>query len=426
MIIITSPQERFYGELFVPGDRLITSLAIMLGALARGVTEVRGFSEADGCRSAVNCLRALGVKITSKGNRLLIEGRNRKLDAPARELDAGPSNTTALLLLGILAGQDFKVTLTGGRSLQGQFLQGVAEPLQQMGVQFEGQTGGLPVTFRGGRLKPISCQFSRAEAPVKSAVLLAGLYPAGATVFEELRASPDHAELMLARFGAKVTSFDGRVSVQGAGILKSCLIRVPGDISAAAFLIAAAAMLPGSEVLIKRVGVNPARCGIIDALMHMGADIQLRDKALWGKEPVADILIKGGPVLKAVQFGPEMFPRLAGDLPALMVAALVAEGKTVISIPDEQQTGEPDPIISLIDQLKKLGAAVELTEQGITVEGKAALKGVDVDSCGDHRAAMALAVAGLVAEGETAVYGAEVMNGSFPGFMPALRSLIMK
>ncbi len=424
MIIITSPQENLSGELTVPGDKSITHRAIMLGALARGVTEVRGFLDAEDCYSTINCLRALGVKITLRGKRLLIEGRNKRLRNPNGDLDAGNSGTTARLLLGILAGQDFRATLSGDQSLQKRPMKRVVEPLRQMGAQFEGDAETLPLTIKGGKLEPLNYKSPKASAQVKSALLLAGLYADGETTIEEPFQSRNHTELMLARFGARVNVEGTRVTLLSGGFLKGGQVRVPGDISAAAFLMVAAAIIPGSELLIRNVGINPTRSGIIDVLTQMGASVELHEEKLWGQEPVADIMVKAGSRLKGLEVGGDTIPRLIDEIPALAVAAAVAQGQTVIKDASELRVKESDRISTLAGELKKMGAYVKETDDGMIIEGRETLSGADVDGCGDHRIAMALAVAGLVAEGETAVSGAEVINVSFPGFMQALRTLI--
>ncbi len=423
LIIITSPPERLCGELTVPGDKSITHRAVMLGALARGVTEVRGYLNAGDCHSTIRCLQSLGVKISSRSNRLLIEGRDMKLKEPAGVLDAGNSATTARLLLGILAGQDFAAGITGDQSLLQRPMERVVKPLRLMGASVKGEGDCLPLTIDGGSLKPIDYRTTRASAQVKSAILLAGLFAEGTTTVEEPYQSRNHTELMLGHFGANVQTDSTRVTLQGRPVLQGSPIRVPGDISAAAFIMVAAAIVPGSEVRLKNVGVNPTRSGIVDVLRSMGADIVIEQENSWGKEPVADILIRGGVALKGITIGGDMIPRLIDEIPVLAVAASLAEGKTVISDAAELRVKESDRITALAGQLTRLGAAITETEDGMIIEGSANLKGSDLDSCGDHRMAMALAVAGLAAAGETAVHGAEVINISFPGFMAALRLL---
>lgn len=428
MIIIIAPPERFSGELFIPGDKSITHRAAMLGALARGITEVRGYLDAEDCRSTFDCLKSLGVKIDTRGGRLFIEGRNMALKRPSDPLEAGNSGTTARLLLGILAGQPFNATITGDQSLRKRPMKRVVEPLRLMGASVTGEDNDdcLPLTINGANLEPLDYKSPRASAQVKSAILLAGLYADGTTTFEEPCRSRNHTELMLSRFGASVKIEGCKVSLQGRPNLHGTRINIPGDISTAAFFMVAAAIMPGSELLLKNVGVNPTRCGILDILNTMGAEIELQNKHDWGGEPVADIIVRGDGRLKAVSFSGEKIPLLIDEIPVLAVAASVAEGKTVISGASELRVKESDRISTLAGQLTKLGAAVEETEDGLIIEGKKVLRGAEVESCGDHRIAMALAVAGLVAKGETVIYGAEAINISYPGFMPALRSLVTK
>lgn len=424
MIIVISPPEQFSGELTVPGDKSITHRALMIGSLARGVTEVKGYLNAADCRSTIACLQSLGVRITEKNNQLLIEGLNMRLKKPDKALDAGNSATTARLLLGILAGQNFPAEISGDESLRKRPMKRVVHPLCQMGAVISGEGDTLPLNIHGGSLKAISYKTPTASAQVKSALLLAGLFAEGATTVEEPYRSRNHTELMLGQFGARVKTEETRVSVEGRPVLKGVPVRVPGDISAAAFIMVAAAIIPGSEVLIKRVGVNSTRSGIIDALRLMGADIELQRKEMWGREPVADILVRGGAALKGITVSGEMIPRLIDEIPVLTVAALFAGGKTVISDAEELRVKESDRISALTGQLARLGAVITESADGMIIEGGVSLRGCELESCGDHRIAMALAVAGLAASGETAVHGAEVINISYPGFMQDLRSLI--
>ncbi len=430
MVVITTVPEKFSGELFMPGDKSITHRALMLGALAHGITEVRGFLDAEDCRSTINCLRALGVKITIRGERMFVEGRNYRFCEPDGALDAGNSGTTARLLFGLLAGQPFRYTVVGDSSLQARPMRRVVEPLQNMGVSFEseGESNGdsLPLTVCGGTVRPLHYESPRASAQVKSTVLLAGLYAAGETSVTEPAQSRNHTELMLTQFGARVQNEDGRIVLQGRPFLRGGLVKVPGDISAAAFFMVAAALIPGSEVLLKNVGINETRRGIIDVLLEMGVALELRQKRFWGKESVADILIKGGGKLKGISIGGEMIPRLIDEIPVLAVAAAVAEGKTVIKDAGELRVKESDRIATLCSQLSRLGAKITETGDGMIIEGGVPLKGHKVDACGDHRIAMALAVAGLAAEGDTVIEGAEVIAVSFPDFMAAMRSLVTK
>jgi 3-phosphoshikimate 1-carboxyvinyltransferase len=426
MIIITNRPEKLCGELSIPGDKSITHRAAIIGALARGITEVKGFLDAEDCRSTIACLRKLGVKISERNNRLLIEGRNMRLDQPQSVLDAGNSGTTARLLLGVLAGQDFSATISGDKSLQKRPMDRIVEPLSQMGAVFEGNSGYLPLNVHGSSLKGLTYKSPRASAQVKSAVLLAGLFAEGETVFEEPALSRNHTELMLNAFGARIYIEGNRVSIKGGSCLSGGQVLVPGDISTAAFFMVAAAIVPGAEVLLKNVGINPTRSGIIDVLLKMGVNIVIKNERTWGNEPVADIIVKGGSVLKGINIGGEIIPRLIDEIPIIAVAAALAEGQTVISDAGELRVKESDRISGLTTQLARFGAAVTETDDGLVIDGVDRLEGAEVESLGDHRIAMAMAVAGLAADGETAVHGAEAVAVSYPGFMPALRVLVAR
>lgn len=426
MIFITSKPERLNGELIVPGDKSITHRAAMLGAIAQGVTEIKGFLDAEDCHSTFNCLQKLGVNISFRGERLLIEGKNMRLKQPDRILNAGNSGTTARLLLGLLAGQPFETSITGDSSLRRRPMRRIVEPLRQMGALIDGDGENLPLTIEGGPLKAIDYQSPRASAQVKSAVLLAGLFADGMTIVEEPNRSRDHTELMLPQFGAHLQRESCRVSLQGQPVLRGCQVKVPGDLSTAAFFIVAAVIVPDSEVFLRNVGVNPTRTGIIDVLIKMGAHIEVQRKRLWGKEPVADLLIRGGKKLKGSVIEGDIIPRLIDEIPVLAVAAALAEGQTVIRDAGELRIKESDRITALVDQLRRLGAGITETDDGMIIDGGAGLKGTGVDSCGDHRIAMALAVAGLVAQGDTAVHNTGVIKISYPSFIHQLRSLTLK
>ncbi len=426
MIIITTRPEKLCGEISVPGDKSITHRAAIIGALARGITEVKGFLDAEDCRSTINCLRNLGVTISERSNRLLIEGRNMRLDEPRSVLDAGNSGTTARLLLGVLAGQAFYATISGDRSLQKRPMDRVVEPLSRMGAVFEGEGNRLPLSIKGSKLKAIAYKSPRASAQVKSAILLAGLFAEGETVFEEPALSRNHTELMLNAFGASVCTEGNRVSIKGEADLRGGQVLVPGDISTAAFFMVAAAIVPGSEILLKNVGINFTRSGIFDVLQDMGANFEIENERTWGNEPVADILVKGGAILKGINISGDIIPRLIDEIPVIAVAASLAEGQTVIGDAGELRVKESDRISALVGQLIRLGADVTEKEDGLVIKGVSRLKGAEVESLGDHRIAMAMAVAGLAADGETAVHGAEAVAVSYPGFMPALRALVPK
>ena len=428
MIIITNPPEKFCGEIVVSGDKSITHRALMIGAMARGATEITGYLDAEDCLSTMRCLQHLGTKINFQGSKLLIEGRNMGFKEPAEALNTGNSGTTVRLLMGILSGQSFKTNLTGDQSLQRRPMKRVVEPLRSMGAVIEGEGDGesLPLTVQGGNLKAVHYHSPKASAQVKSAVLLAGLYADGSTTVEEPYPSRNHSELMLRQFGASIDSSACKISVEGQPQLRGCQVKVPGDISTAAFFMVAAAIISESDLLLKDVGINPTRSGVIEVLESMGADIKIVNERTWGFEPVADIRVKGGSKLNSTSISGSLVPRLIDEIPVLAVAAAFAEGETVISDASELRVKESDRITELSLQLSKFGVAITEKEDGMVIKGGAPLTGTDVDSCGDHRIAMALAVAGLAAQGETAVHNAGVIGISFPGFMPALRSLIVK
>lgn len=423
MIIIISPPAKFSGELAVPGDKSISHRAAVIGALAQGTTEVEGFLEAGDCLSTVCCLKALGVDLDFRQGKLVIRGLGPALQQPGQVLDAGNSGTTARLLLGVLAGQPFTASLTGDESLRARPMGRVVEPLRLMGAFVDGDGLRLPLTIRGGKLSPLEYKMPVASAQVKSALLLAGLYAGGVTVIEEPHPSRNHSELMLAQFGASIEVQDNRVSVSGSPVLKGRPVKVPGDISAAAFFLVAASIIPGAEVTLRGVGVNPTRSGIIDLLREMGADIRVGNPRFWGGEPVADLHVTGGAPLRGIDVGGALIPRVIDEIPVLAVAAAAASGVTAIRDAGELRVKESDRIVSMAREISKLGVKVNELPDGLRIEG-GPLRGSAVESHGDHRVAMALAVAGLAAPGETAVRNAEVINISFPGFMSHLRRLI--
>ncbi len=423
-IIIRAPRK-LQGELKVPGDKSITHRALMLGALAEGITKIDDFLDANDCRSTIGCLRSLGVLISENGKVLQVRGNNMVLREPGAPLNAGNSGTTARLLMGMLAGQPFSTMIIGDPSLSSRPMKRVVDPLLQMGAEVSGAGDRLPLTISGGDLRPVTYNTPQASAQVKSAVLLAGLFAEGQTTVVEPVASRNHTELMLGSFGAEIEAEGCRVAVRGRPSLKALPVRVPGDISAAAFFMVAAALVPGSKVLLKNVGVNPTRSGVITVLQQMGADLELNNQRYFGAEPVADIMIRGGARLNGTTIAGAIIPRLIDELPVLAVAATAAVGHTVISDAGELRVKESDRIRTLSRELSKLGARITETEDGMIVEGSSVLRGAGVDSCGDHRIAMSLAVAGLTASGDTSILGAEAVAISYPQFMANLRSLAL-
>lgn len=426
MEIEIKPCARLQGTAAIPGDKSISHRAVMLGALAEGETVVENFLMGEDCLSTVKCFQAMGVAVSGpEQGRLAIKGVGlRGLKEPADVLDAGNSGTTTRLMLGILAGQDFFTVITGDSSLRGRPMSRVTAPLAQMGAAFLGRQDNnrLPLAVRGGRLKPVTFHSPVASAQVKSAVLLAGLFAPGETRVDEPALSRDHTERMLANFGATVHRDGLSVTVQGFPVLTGRRVQVPGDISSAAFLLVAAAMRPGSDVTLTGVGINPTRNGIIQVLQRMGAAITLINVREQGGEPVADLRVQGS-ALQGVELAGDMIPRLIDEIPVLAVAGAYAGGTMVIRDAAELKVKESNRIATVVRELSKFGVNIEERPDGMVIHGGNSLNGAVIESFGDHRIAMAMAVAGLGAEGRTRVRGAESITVSFPGFLDVLNSL---
>lgn len=425
MELIIKPKHTINGRLNVPGDKSISHRSVILGSLAEGVTEIRGFLHGEDCFRTVECFRKMGIDITVGKEKVIVKGKGLwGLQEPEDILDAGNSGTTARLLLGILAGQSFYSVISGDSSLRTRPMGRIAVPLREMGADIYGRKGNsfLPMTSAGGNLKPINYYSPTASAQVKSAVLLAGLYARGVTSVTEPHLSRDHTERMLKYFGANLNSEGTKTEVEGYPKLTGKTIEIPGDFSSAAFFLAAASILSGSELEILNVGINPTRTGLLEVLTEMGADITLKNQRLMNGEPAADIKVKGAE-LKGVTVGGQLIPRLIDEIPVLAVAAATAEGKTIIKDASELKVKESDRIDSAARELGKMGAKIETLPDGMVIHGTKKLKGAVCKSHGDHRIAMAVCVAGLAAEGETKVTGCECISISFPGFMEAFKAL---
>ncbi len=411
------------GEARVPGDKSISHRALILGALAHGETEIRGLSPARDVRSTEGCLRALGVEIRKEGGVVHVIGRGPEGLAPPKVLlDCGNSGTTMRLLCGILAGRPFESVLVGDESLSRRPMRRVAEPLRLMGARIQAREGEHPpLRVRGGRLRGIRYRLPVASAQVKSAVLLAGLQAEGETVVEEPAPSRDHTERMLAYLGAKLERDGLRVRLVPTE-LGARDITVPGDLSSAAFLMAAAAARPGAEVLIRGVGVNPTRTGFLEALREMGADVTLLNGHEVNGEPVADILVRGRE-LRGIELSGDIIPRMIDELPLVFVLATQAIGTTVVRGAEELRVKESDRIAAMGENLRRMGASVEEHPDGMSIRGPQRLRAVRLSGFRDHRVVMACAVAGLYAEGETVIGDAEWADVSFPGFFDLLEGL---
>lgn len=406
------------GELAVPGDKSISHRAVMLGALAKGTTSVTNFLKGADCLSTISCFEKMGIEIEQLPSEILIHGKGlHGLNAPETILDAGNSGTTTRLLSGILAGQAFCTTLTGDASIQKRPMTRIITPLSQMGGKIESlsDNGCAPLKITGHPLKPIHYLSPVSSAQVKSCVLLAGMYADGITKVTEPYLSRNHSELMLRSFGADVISEGTTAAITGNPVLEGQKVIVPGDISSAAYFIAAGLLIPGSEILIKDVGINPTRDGILKVCADMGADIQLLNKRGYGKEPVADILVKHSE-LKATVIEGALIPTLIDELPMLAVMAAFAQGTTVIRDAQELKVKESNRLDIIVQHLSAMGADIIPTEDGMEIHGGKPLKGAVLDSYMDHRIAMSFAVAGMAADGETEILNASCVDISYPEF----------
>ncbi len=413
------------GVLRVPGDKSISHRALMLGGLARGETSISGLLEAKDCLSTLQCMQQLGVEIERKGpGEYLVHGKGSAgLTEPVEPLDCGNSGTTMRLLLGLLCGQPFTCTLIGDDSLSRRPMDRVAVPLREMGavIDCSGEHCLPPVTITGTQPKPLVYEGKIASAQVKSCLLLAGLYADGATTVRQPAVSRDHTERMLRGFGAKLSIHDNEVTVYGPVELRGTSVEVPGDFSSAAPFLVAAALLPEAELEIQDVGLNPTRTGLVEVMRQMGADITVSDRKLSGGEPVGTLQVKGGAALQALEVGGDLVPRMIDEVPLFAVLATAAEGTSRLRDAAELRVKESDRLQVMAEQLTRLGGRVRELPDGLDLIGPCRLKGAEVDPHGDHRLAMALAVAALAAEGETVINGAECVDISYPTFFEDLR-----
>lgn len=418
------------GTLTVSGDKSISHRAVMLGSLATGTTEIEGFLPGEDCLSTIRCFRSMGVQIEQNGSSVKVFGRGlRELTAPAGILDCGNSGTTTRLLSGVLAAQHFNSVLSGDASIQRRPMKRIMIPLRAMGADITSVSGNdcAPLSVHGKQLYGIHFNSPIASAQVKSAVLLAGLYASGQTTVTEPALSRDHTERMLRSFGAKVLTgnFEDRpsVTVTETQNLYGTEISVPGDISSAAFFLVGASIVPGSEVVLRNVGINPTRDGVISALRAMGAKIEVLDVRNEDSEPAADLLVRYAP-LHGTEIGGALIPRLIDELPVLAAAAAVAEGRTVIRDAAELKVKESNRICTMAEGLSRLGAKVEETEDGLIIDGGAALHDGAVESYSDHRIAMSFAILSLVTDGEVRISDPDCVNISAPTFYEDLKSLL--
>ena len=406
------------GEVTIPGDKSISHRAVMLGAISEGTTRITNFLRGADCLSTIACFRKMGIDIEESPDQILVHGKGlHGLQAPADILDAGNSGTTTRLISGILAGQSFESTLTGDASIQKRPMKRIITPLTMMGADVESLSGDgcAPLRIRGSHLKGIDYHSPVASAQVKSCILLAGLYADSVTSVTEPYVSRDHSERMLSSFGAALKTDGSTVSIQPEPRLMGQEVAVPGDISSAAYFIAAALLVPGSELLIKNVGINPTRDGILRICRRMGADITILNRREHGREPVADLLVKHSPLTGTVIEG-AVIPTLIDELPILAVMAAFAEGSTVIRDAQELKVKESNRLDILVHHLSAMGADITGTEDGMVINGGRPLHGAVLESHLEHRIAMSFAVAGIAAQGETEILQADCVDISYPGF----------
>ena len=427
------PGAPLRGRLAVPGDKSLSHRALILGAIARGDSQVQHFLPAADCRATLHAMRALGVEVeVLSPQRLVVHGRDLGgLGEPEEVVDCARSGTTMRLLAGLLAGQPFTSVLSGEAQLRRRPMGRVAEPLRRMGATVLGRDGGNrpPLAIAGGGLQGIDYHLPVASAQVKSALLLAGLYADGPTHLHVPGPARDHTERLLAAMGAPLTHHPDpaggvgqALSIAPAGHLDPLDLAIPGDFSSASFLLVAAALVPGSQIVVEGVGLNPTRTGLLEVLQVMGARLEVHDERQSAGEPLADLAVRAGE-LAGTEVGGERVVRMIDEFPILAVAASQARGETLVRDAAELRVKETDRIAVTVAELRRLGAEIEPRPDGFAVWGPAPLRGAAVDSHGDHRLAMALAVAGLLAEGETTVANAGCIDDSFPGFAAALTGL---
>ena len=417
-------QTNLRGMLMVPGDKSISHRAVMFGSLAKGTTRISHFLEGADCLSTIACFRKMGIDIERNASEILVHGKGlHGLSAPDGILDVGNSGTTTRLISGILAGQNFTSELDGDDSIRTRPMKRIMTPLTSMGADITSKRGNgcAPLVIDGKTLHGIHYDSPVASAQVKSCVLLAGMYADSITSVTEPFLSRNHTEIMLNYFGAKVTSEGTTASIVPEPALNGREIQVPGDISSAAYFIAAGLLTPGSEILLKNVGINPTRAGILKVCMDMGADITLLNESTEG-EPTADLLIRTSN-LKGTTIEGGIIPTLIDEIPMIAVMAAFADGTTVIRDAQELKVKESDRITVMVDNLKRMGADIEGTEDGMIIHGGKPMHGAAIDSHLDHRVAMSFAVAGTICDGTMDILNGDCVNISYPEFYNDLYSL---
>ena len=416
---IITPKKNIHATITVPGDKSISHRSIMFGALSKGITEIEGFLMGEDCLSTINCFQKLGINIEQYQNKILVHGKGlHGLTAPTEILDVGNSGTTLRLISGILSAQPFCSQLTGDSSIQKRPMNRIAVPLRNMGAVLKGNDYNklfAPFTIEGRQLKGITYTLPVASAQVKSAILLAGIFAECETVVIEPQPTRDHTEIMLRYMGADIQKIGNEIHCKPAEQLYAKKIVVPADISSAAYFMVMACICENSEILLKNVGINQTRTGIIDALKAMGGNIAIENESIINGEKIANIRVKYS-ALHGTTIGGADIPRLIDEIPVIAVAACFAKGTTIIKDAQELKVKESNRIQTIITELKKFGADITETEDGMIINGVEHLKGCTVESHNDHRIALAMSIAGACALGETTIVDAECVNISFPNF----------
>jgi len=430
-IISVREAKSFGGEVSVPGDKSISHRAAMLASISNGRCKIEGFLPSEDCLSTLGAMRTLGVQIDileedSFGpNKILVHGGGLDLTEPKSDIDCGNSGTTMRLLSGILAGQKFSSRLIGDESLSIRPMERIVSPLRSMGCEIsaEGENGSAPILINGGGLSGINYELPVASAQVKSAILLAGLYAEGRTSVVEPFKTRDHTEKMLDFFQVGTDIHENEISVQSGQVLESRDFVVPGDISSAAFWLVASSAFPDSQLTVKNVGLNPTRNGILKILVRMGAYVSESIGTNSGGEEIGNVSIQGGKLI-GIEIGGDIVPNIIDEIPIIAVAAALADGKTIIKDAAELRVKESDRISAVAENLRKMGADLQETSDGMVINGGNQLQGAELESFGDHRIAMAFAVAGLFASGQTTITDAECVAISYPNFEEHLKELV--
>lgn len=423
--ITIKPAKSIRGEITVPGDKSISHRSIMLGAIANGVTTIKGFLRGEDNMATMHAFRAMGIRIDDDSAAIAVHGQGlRGLQEPSDVIDCGNSGTTIRLMTGLLAGQSFFSVLTGDQYLRKRPMRRVIEPLSRMGAIIHGRNNDTlaPLAIKGNGLDAIGFDSRISSAQVKSSIMLAGLYADGETSVREPSLSRDHSERMFQLFGASIKLFDKGVTVRGGTELHAQEINVPGDISSAAFFMVAALITRDSELLIRNVGVNPTRTGVIDILRSMGGSIELMNERETSGEPAADILVRSSS-LKSVEIGGDLVPRAIDEFPAICVAAACAEGTTTLRDAGELRVKETDRITAMAANLRKLGVQVDECDNGMDIAGVEQLRNSSVESFGDHRIAMSMSIAALVANEGATIKDTDCIATSFPTFFQLLEKV---